>query len=40
VLCPGADPEPAAALARAGGGISQRVGGLADVAPALARLLS
>jgi magnesium chelatase subunit D len=40
VLCPGADPGPAAALARAGGGISQPVGRLADVAPALRRLLS
>jgi magnesium chelatase subunit D len=40
VLCPGAEAEPAAALARAGGGISQQVGGLADVAPALRRLLS
>ena len=44
VLCPGdgSGPEagPAAALARAGGGISQPVGSLADVAPALARLLS
>ena len=40
VLCPGPDPEPAAALARAGGGISQPVGRLADVAPALRILLS
>ena len=44
VLCPGdgSGPEagPAAALARAGGGISQPVGSLADVAPALQRLLS
>jgi magnesium chelatase subunit D len=40
VLCPGPDPEPAAALARAGGGISQPVGRLADVAPALRTLLS
>ena len=40
VLCPGADCAPAAALARAGGGISQPVGRLADVAPALGRLLS
>jgi magnesium chelatase subunit D len=40
VLCPGAEPEAAAALARAGRGISHRVGGLADVAPALARLLA
>jgi magnesium chelatase subunit D len=44
VLCPGdgSGPEagPAAALARAGGGISQSVGKLADVAPALQRLLS
>jgi magnesium chelatase subunit D len=40
VLCPGPDPEPAAALARAGGGISQRVAGLSDVAPALRRVLS
>jgi magnesium chelatase subunit D len=40
VLCPGAEPEAAAALARAGGGISQQVAALADVPPALARLLS
>ncbi len=40
VLCPGADPEPAAALARAGGGTSRPVGRLADVAPALRRMLS
>jgi gas vesicle protein GvpN len=43
VLCPapGAEPErAAAALARAGGGLSRRVGTLADVAPALAHLLS
>jgi magnesium chelatase subunit D len=43
VLCPVAAPESelaAAALARAGGGISQPVGRLADVAPALHRLLS
>ncbi len=44
VLCPesAAGPESglAAALARAGGGISQPVGRLADVAPALQRLLS
>jgi magnesium chelatase subunit D len=40
VLCPGAEPDAAAALARAGGGISQQVGGLADVAPALGRVLS
>jgi magnesium chelatase subunit D len=43
VLCPVLAPESelaAAALARAGGGISQPVGRLADVAPALHRLLS
>jgi magnesium chelatase subunit D len=46
VLCPAPGdglataPEPAAALARAGGGISQPVGRLADVGPALRRLLS
>ena len=40
VLCPGADGEPAASLARSGGGISQPVGRLADVAPALRALLS
>jgi magnesium chelatase subunit D len=44
VLCPGGEPgrppAAAAALARAGGGISQQVAGLADVAPALQRLLS
>jgi gas vesicle protein GvpN len=43
VLCPAADPEPqraAAALARAGGGISRPVTALADVAPALRHLLS
>lgn len=43
VLCPVPAPESqrtAAALARAGGGISQPVAGLADVAPALHRLLS
>ena len=43
VLCPVPAPESertAAALARAGGGISQPVGRLADVAPALYRLLS
>jgi magnesium chelatase subunit D len=40
VLWPGADGEPAASLARAGGGISQPVGRLADVAPALRALLS
>jgi magnesium chelatase subunit D len=40
VLCPGAEPDAAAALARAGGGSSQQVGGLADVAPALRRVLS
>jgi magnesium chelatase subunit D len=43
VLCtvPGPEPERAAAgLARAGGGISQPVATLADVAPALHRLLS
>jgi magnesium chelatase subunit D len=43
VLCPVPAPESelaAAALARAGGGISQPVGSLADVAPALHRLLS
>jgi Mg-chelatase subunit ChlD len=43
VLCPVPVPESertAAALARAGGGISQPVGSLADVAPALHRLLS
>jgi len=40
VLCPGAGGEPAASLARSGGGISQPVGRLADVAPALRALLS
>ncbi len=43
VLCPVPAPESertAAALARAGGGISQPVGSLTDVAPALHRLLS
>ena len=43
VLCPVPTPESelaAAALARAGGGISQPVGRLADVAPALHRMLS
>jgi magnesium chelatase subunit D len=43
VLCPVPAPESeltAAALARAGGGISQPVGRLADVAPALHHLLS
>jgi magnesium chelatase subunit D len=40
VLCPEPGSGPAAALARAGGGISQPVGRLADVAPALQRLLS
>jgi len=43
VLCPVPRPESelaAAALARAGGGISQPVGRLADVAPALHRVLS
>jgi magnesium chelatase subunit D len=40
VLCPGADGAPAATLARAGGGISQPVGTLADVASALRALLS
>jgi magnesium chelatase subunit D len=44
VLCPGerSGPEaaPAAALARAGGGISQPVSRLTDVAPAVGRLLS
>jgi magnesium chelatase subunit D len=43
VLCPVPAPESelaAAALARAGGGISQPVARLADVAPALGRLLS
>ena len=43
VLCPVPAPESelaATALARAGGGISQPVGRLADVAPALHRLLS
>jgi hypothetical protein len=40
VLCSGPEPDAAAALARAGGGISQQVGGLADVAPALRRVLS
>jgi len=40
VLCPGPDTEPAEALARAGGGISQPVSRLADVAPALRALLS
>jgi magnesium chelatase subunit D len=37
---PGQDLAPAAALARAGGGISQRVATLADIGPALQRLLS
>jgi AAA domain (dynein-related subfamily) len=43
VLCPAPGPEPeqaAASLARAGGGLSRRVGTLADVAPALQQLLS
>ena len=43
VLCPLPTPEAesaAAALARAGGGISQPVRGLAEVAPALTRALS
>jgi len=44
VLCPepgsGQEARPAAALARAGGGICQQVTRLADVAPAVARLLS
>jgi magnesium chelatase subunit D len=44
VLCPGGGSGPAegpaAALARAGGGLSQPVSRLADVAPALHRLLS
>jgi magnesium chelatase subunit D len=42
VLCPASrdDGGPAAALARAGGGISQPVRTLADVAPALQRLLA
>ena len=40
VLCPGADTGPADALARAGGGTSQPVGRLADVAPALRRVLA
>ena len=43
VLCPVPGPEPeraAAALARAGSGISRPVGKLADVAPALQHLLS
>ena len=40
VLCPEPGSGPAAALARAGGGICQPVTRLADVAPALARLLS
>jgi magnesium chelatase subunit D len=40
VLCPEPGPGPAAALARAGGGICQPVTRLADVAPALAHLLS
>ena len=43
VLCPAPGQEPeraAAALARAGGGISRPVGRLADVAPALQHLLS
>jgi len=40
VLCPGPDPDAADALARAGGGISQQLGGLNDVAPALRRVLS
>jgi magnesium chelatase subunit D len=37
---PGQDLAPAAALARAGGGISQRVARLADIGPALQRLLA
>jgi hypothetical protein len=43
VLCPAPGQEPAraaAALARAGGGISRPVAALADVAPALRHLLS
>jgi len=40
VLCPGAEPDAADALARAGGGISQQVTGLTDVAAALRRVLS
>ena len=43
VLCPAAGPaaqRAAAALARAGGGISRPVAGLTDVAPALQSLLS
>jgi hypothetical protein len=46
VLCPGGasgqapTAGPAAALARAGGGLSQPVSRLADVAPALHRLLA
>jgi magnesium chelatase subunit D len=44
VLCPagepGLDQAPAAALARAGGGISQQVAGLADIGPALRRVLA
>ncbi|HEY7016566.1 MAG TPA: MoxR family ATPase [Streptosporangiaceae bacterium] len=43
VLCPADGPEPqraAAALARAGGGISRPVAALADVTPALRHLLS
>jgi len=40
VLCPEPGSDPAAALARAGGGICQPVTRLADVAPALAHLLS
>jgi hypothetical protein len=43
VLCPLPGPESvaaAAALARRGGGTSQPVRGLADVAPALARVLA
>jgi magnesium chelatase subunit D len=39
VLCPASEDLPAATLARAGGGISQPVRTLADVAPALQRLL-
>jgi magnesium chelatase subunit D len=40
VLCPADEDRPAAALARAGAGISQPVRTLADVAPALQRLLA
>jgi magnesium chelatase subunit D len=39
VVFPAPDPAAAAALARAGGGISLGVGGLADIGPALQRLL-